>query len=285
MKNTTTTQDKTTGILLVCTGHVYYARLAYNLLVSIRYHDKNIPVAILVNGDGFSYLDPECQKQFTHVIPVPVDSDPYKIKLCLDQFTPFDNTLYLDVDMVWCPFKTPQQLIDECSGTEFQCISRSRESTEELDLKFWMDLKEVKQVYGFEQVYNISSEIMYFEGKPSVFEMARKIYDQPKVSINKFGAGYPDEAYLIIALELEKMTLKMNPWEPTYWQPRYYMRIHNRQYIQQYYALSVGGSHTIGHIKEIYDSLLDMYFYQTGMPGNPFRFIQKSLIFNERRKI
>lgn len=284
MKNTTTTQDNT-GILLISTGHVYYARLAYNLLTSIRYHDKNIPVSVLVAGDGFSYLDPECQKQFTDVIPISVGNDPYRVKLELDKLTPYDRTLFLDVDMVWCPNKTPQQLIDECKGSDFQCISRSRESVEELDLKFWMDLKEVGKEYLITEVYNISSEIMYFEKGTKVFEKAREVYDSPKVQINQFGAGYPDEAYLIIALELLKYKLKMNPWEPTYWQPRYYMRMHNRQHIQGHYALSVGGAHTIQQIKEIYDSLMDMYFYHTGMPGHPFRFIEKSLIFNERRKI
>ena len=95
-------QDNT-GILLVCAGHVYYARLAYNLLVSLRHHDKDIPVSILVSGDGFGYLDPEQQKQFTNVIPIPMGDDPYKVKLHLDEYTPYDNTLFLDVDMVWCP--------------------------------------------------------------------------------------------------------------------------------------------------------------------------------------
>lgn len=277
---------KKTGILLIAGGHPYFARMAYNMLASIRYHDREIPVAIAVWGEGFDMLDDSAKEQFTHVIHIPMDPDPYRVKLDLDKFSPFDRTLYLDVDMIFGPNKTPNELMGVLSGHSFQCIVRERKPTNTGEYNQWIQLADLETEYGFNEVYDISSEVIYFEGKPSIFKAARKVYKNPKVSIKPFGKGLPDEAFYTIGLELEKTQLPMMPFEPSYWQPRYYQKIHSRQYIQDnFYLLSVGGSHNMQQIKNIYDSLIDMYFYQTGLPGTPFRLQQKSRIFNERRLI
>lgn len=292
MKSSTTTRDKktakepTTGILMMAVGHPFYARMAYNLLVSIRYHDKTIPVAILIDGPGFGMLDPDYQKAFNHVIPISVGSDVYAGKLQLDIHSPFDRTLFLDVDTIWGPHKAPKQLLAELAGKEFQCVIRARKATdsEEKITSQWFKLSDVKEAYGFEAVYDISSELIYFEGQPKVFKTARKIYADPKIEIGKFGNGLPDEAFFILALEAEKMELK-TPFEPTYWEPAKYPHQHSREYIQNHWILSVGGAFYTQHIKRIYDSLLDMYFYHSGMAGTPFQLQAKSNIFPERRKI
>lgn len=271
---------------MIATGHPYYARLAYNLLASIRYHDRDIPVAIAVAGEGFGMLDDWAKIAFDHVISIPLDPDPYRVKLDMDKFTPFDRTLYLDVDMIWGPNKTVKELLDILHGTSFQCVVRDRKPTDSATFSQWMELTELQREYGFTEAYDISSEVIYFEGKPAVFKAARKAYKNPKVAIKPFGKGLPDEAFFTIALETEKVTMPLMPWEPSYWQPRYYQRMHSRQHIQDnFYLLSVGGAHYIEQVKNIYDSLCDMYFYQTGLPGTPFRLQPKSRILNERRVI
>lgn len=278
-------QDKKTGILLLATGHPYFSRMAYNMLASIRYHDKDIPVAIAVAGEGFDMLDDYARKQFSHVIPIQLDLDPYSAKLKLDQFTPFDRTLYLDVDMIFGPNKTPKDLLSVLDGKAFQCIVRERKATNSATFSQWLEVSELERDYGFSEIYDISSEVIYFEGKPKIFKTAREVYKNPKVAIKPFGKGLPDEAFFTIALEKDKIELPLCPFEPSYWQPRYYNRIHSREHIQNYYLLSVGGAHNVQQIKSIYDSLIDMYFFQTGLPGSPFQLQNKSRIFNERRVI
>jgi hypothetical protein len=277
---------KTTGILLIAHGHPYYSRLAYNLLASIRYHDKDIPVAIAVAGEGFNMMEDWTKIAFTDVIQINVGSDPYRIKLELDRITPFDRTLYLDVDTLFSPNRTVKQLLDQLAGNEFQCIVRGRINGQSDNKSEWMDMAEIESAYGFNEVYDLSSEVIYFEGKPKVFETARKIYDNPKVKVKEFGGGLPDEAFFTLALEMDNVKLPLMPFEPTYWQPRYFTQLHSRQHIQDnYFLLSVGGANYLQRIKEIYDSLCDMYFYQTQLPGVPFPLQPKSRILTQRRLI
>jgi hypothetical protein len=277
-------QDKR-GILLIATGHPYYARMAYNLLTSIRLHEPELAVAIAVNGEGFDLLE-EAQKQmFSKVITIDNYEDPYRAKLDLDLFTPFEQTLFLDVDMVWNNFRSPLELLDELSGIDFAIINRTRVNTSQSILSAWIDLPAVKEVYGYDEVYDISSEVIYFEKGTKIFEVARAYYQDMKVTVKSFGKGFPDEAYLMMAIEHLKIKLHQSPWEPTYWQPRWNPKVHNEKHIAGFYALSVGGAYTLPFIKKLYDRQVNHSFYSTGMPGRPFQLIPKYRIFKERRKI
>lgn len=273
------------GILLLALGHPYYARMAYNLLVSIRLHDQELPVAIAVNGEGFDMLTPEQQAQFSKVIRIDEYADPYRAKLDLDKISPFQKTIFLDADMVWNNSHSPSELFDELDGIDFTIINRDRVSTDASILSCWIDLPKVKEAYGHEAVYDISSEVIYWEKGTKVFKTARKHYKNAKVQVKEFGKGFPDEAYIMLALEELGHKLHQTPWEPTYWQPRWTPKVHNEQHIGQFYALSVGGAYTLPFIKKLYDRQVNHSFYSTGMPGSPFQLIPKYRIFKERRKI
>jgi hypothetical protein len=89
----------------------------------------------------------------------------------------------------------------------------------------------------------------------------------------------------MLALEEEKQPLHAAPFEPTYWEPRYFPRQHKREYIQGFHALSVGGAFTSMHIQKIYNSLTRHYHNTSGFGLHPFQPQNKSRIFKERRKI
>lgn len=282
------------GILLVAYGHPYYSRMAHNLAISLRYHNKDIKIAICIANDGFNLLYDSEKGVFDQVIEIPDycylnedgSVDPYKIKLHLDILTPFEKTLFLDVDMLWNNFKSPMELIDSLSGDSFKVIYRDILDCDSDSLKSsWVSLKEVKEKYKINKVYDISSELIYFDHKSNIFNLARKIYKDRILNIGKFGLGTPDEVYLMIAISLSKLDFGGESWEPTYWEPRHYPKQHSREFINNYYAISVGGAFVTNHIKKIYESLCKHYFYSLGIVTSPFQLINKSQIFNERRKI
>lgn len=276
-------QDK--GVLLLALGHPYYARLAHNLLASLRYHDPFIQVAIGVNGEGFGMLDPEQRADFSHVIQVEKYEDPYRAKLDLDKLTPFTKTLFLDVDLLWNNFKTPQSLFDELNGITFTIINHGLIEAENPPHGFWLKPKEIQEKYGFDKLWHISSELIYWENSCTIFEKARQFYDNMDYHVDRFGAGYPDEAFLTLAMASEGINPHQDKWHPTYWEPRYYPKQHNRDYIANFYAISVGGAFTTRHISNIYNNLAKHYYYSTGMTGGPFQFTQKSQIIKERRRV
>ena len=59
----------------------------------------------------------------------------------------------------------------------------------------WAKLSDVKSTYGVNGVWDVSSEVIYFEGKPEVFRKAREVYEQQLLTPVKFGAGLPDEFF------------------------------------------------------------------------------------------
>ena len=279
-------QDKA-GILLIATGHPYYAHMAVNLAVSIKYHDRDMPISIIQDGQGFTMLEGWKQDLF-NVIEAPkemLNGDPYYLKLNLDKLTPYDKTLFLDVDMVWNNFLKPSELLSYLDGTEFTMVCRNELDPSGELLSRWMDMQAVAAAYKVDKLYDVSSEVMYFEGQPKVFDEARKAYKKPKTTVAKFGDGYPDEAFFIMAMAKLGIAPHEVPFEPTYWEPRYFPKQHSRGHISGFYAMSVGGAYTSSHIKKIYDSLMSHYYNSLGIAATPYQLVPKSRILKERRKI
>lgn len=278
-------QDK--GILLIAVGHPYYSHMASNLAVSIRYHNPELPIAIAHDGQGFTLLE-EWQKGLFTAIEIPkklLNGDPYSLKLHLDELTPFKKTLFLDVDMVWNNDRSVSQLMDELDGVSFTMVCRNKIDGNGQTISRWVNMEEMAKAYKAEAYYDISSELIYFEGSPAIFEEARKAYKKPKVEVAKFGQGLADEAFFMMAMAKMGTEPHKVPFEPTYWEPRYYPKQHNRSFISQFYAMSVGGAFTTPHIKKIYDSLMLHYFNSQGIVARPYQLQQKSRVIKERRKI
>ena len=74
-------------------------------------------------------------------------------------------------------------LFAELEGIDFTMINRGRVSSADSTLSRWVSLAEVGDAYKLDEFYDISSEMVYFEGKPKVFAEARKIYAKPKVKV------------------------------------------------------------------------------------------------------
>ena len=278
------------GIIMAALGHPYYAHMAKNLAVSILFHNPEMKIALIHDNVGFNLLYPEDKAMFSHTIEVKAEdyqNDVYRFKLDLDKLTPFDETMFLDVDMIWLQntSTTPEHLMNELSGVDFTMISRGKISTDDSTMSKWVDLKEVASQYKVDSVYDISSELMFWTKGTKVFEEARKVYKNPKVTVSKFGSGLPDEAFFMIALAKKGIQLHKDKWEPTYWEPRYYPRQNNREFIGGFYAMSVGGAFVSNNIKKYYNILNNHYHYSLGIGSSPYQLQEKSRIFKERRYI
>ena len=95
-----------TGILLLLVGsNRTYQHWAENLVTSIRHYSPDLPITIVTSG---MYLQPMYSKGVSY-ITCPADHytdngkfAPGKAKLHLDLYTPYDRTIYLDVDGIAC---------------------------------------------------------------------------------------------------------------------------------------------------------------------------------------
>ena len=86
------------GILLVSFGSATYAKYAFNMAYSIKHYCHDLPVYLFSDGIGLDQID---NSVFDKVELFDFDSnDPGLNKIKLFELSPFEKTIYLDVDGV-----------------------------------------------------------------------------------------------------------------------------------------------------------------------------------------
>lgn len=84
---------KKRGVITIALGHAAYRRQALALRRSICLHNRDLPIGVLTDRDEPDLLE------FDHVILAnPDKGGALRQKLCLDEYTPFDQTLFIDSD-------------------------------------------------------------------------------------------------------------------------------------------------------------------------------------------
>jgi len=248
------------GIILLATGAPFYGRMAYNLAVSIK-AVENMPITVLHNGTGLSHLSDKQKLIFDTIIEI--KDNAFAAKLCLLDYTPYDETLYFDADMIWLPKQKPSDLFNELSGVSFTSITEGY-----YDYKtgvdygntmyhYWTDPLEAKKVYNLEEkFYQWRSEVMYFtKDAKKLFQEAKKVYSNPKVKVKQFAGHTPDE----LAINIAAAKMNIDPHEYK-WTPAYWHRLHGEgkglpEIMNSFYLLSVGGNFASGVMKTCYNNV------------------------------
>lgn len=246
------------GIILVATGHANYGNMAYNLALSIRAAEPDTEIAIVHAEDGLGHLSGKQREIFDHVIELPENyRKGFGVKLHLDQLTPFDNTLALDVDMLWLG-KKPSDLFKELQGCGFTIITEGNDEKPNPKYYFWAEVKEIQKAYGVSRVWQSRSEVIYFEAGCNVFEQARKLIPEKELrSIRMFGTFIPDELYFNIAMAVLGINPHVERWMPAYW-----ARLHNETMpnlstlYRDFYLLSFGSNAASPIMKRAYDNVM-----------------------------
>lgn len=251
------------GILLIATGHANYGNLAYNLACSIRSVEPETNISVIFAEDGLGHLSDKQKMAFDHLIELPADyRTGFGVKLHLDQLTPYDRTLCLDVDMLWLG-KKPSELFASLSG--FQIITEGHSDKPNPKYYFWAECKEIQEHYKVGRVYQTRSEVMYFERGTAVFSTARCIDVSGLKTIRKFGTWVPDELYFNIAIA--QLGLTIPPFNPAYW-----CRLHGEVMpnlsvlYKDYYLLSFGSNAASSIMKRAYDNVMQVVCRKLGLP-------------------
>jgi glycosyltransferase involved in cell wall biosynthesis len=192
------------GILLLAAGKGSYAGWAANMAASLRYWNPDIPIALAVHGQAGQLAT---EPLYDYIIPIPEEyckgADgmfaPGKMKLHMDLLTPFEQTLYLDVDGI-C-LKPIGGLFELMQGRTVcsQVVSEHDTKADWWPCK-WMPLDAVKRVYPLNEgiIQEINSSFIYFEKSATkFFETARQSYiDDYKT---QWGNSFPDELAFNVA--------------------------------------------------------------------------------------
>ncbi len=186
-------------ILLIAYGDSAYAKFASNLAYSIK-RFCNTPIAMASDGchEGIDMSKIDRILQFS---PEYFLNDPCLIKISLLEITPYERTIYIDVDML-C-LKNPQPLFDRIIKESFW-IHSLRQTSE----NWWMKADKMSK-YGCQPVFNdVNSSIMAFDRSNKTytyFSRLKSIYNRldKKDLKNCWGKKrlIPDEVLHSCALE------------------------------------------------------------------------------------
>jgi len=254
------------GIILIATGHGNYVKMAYNLALTIK-SVEDIPIAII--HTGLSHLTVEQSKIFDIQINLPENyMNGFCTKLHLDQLTPFEKTLFIDADMLWLSRK-PSELFNELDGINFTIINEGNSDAVNHKYYFWADHNEIKKEYNVNKVYQVRSEVLYFERGTKVFKKARELKPERKLkTIRKFGDHIPDELYFNIAMAITGVEPHSKTWMPSYWN-----QLHGqimpplKDLKNSYYMLSFGSNLASPQMKKVYDNVMQVVCYGLGIPN------------------
>jgi len=275
------------GITLVVTGHAYYGRFAYNLAVSIK-AVEDFPIALLYTKSAITHLSTKQIDIFDKFVELPEDAPKNSsCKLLAGKYTPWENTLLIDVDTIWLPNKKPSQVFELLKNVQFTGITEGKKSDPAKFYFFWADINEICEKYSFiTEIYQWRTEFLYFgkEGR-CVLNRAYEICNNPGLSsIKMHGNGVPDELGVNIAaaeLGFEPHTYK---WKCSFWHLLHgnYIPTLSELY-DNYYILSMGSNFNSSAIKIMYNNLMRSYCTRLGVQ-HVFDIVNKRNFLTERAK-
>ena len=259
------------GIVILALGHHYYGEMAANLAASIRQSNKDIPIALFYFGDALVTLSENKISLFSSITLV---KDKYikkgeklsylKPKTYLDILSPFEETIYIDADVLWFGhIHNIEEQFNKLADIDFSMtnIGFIDLATNELpkDYVLWADLNEVKQAYKLTngKYYSYNSEFIYFKKTEKVkayFKEVRKIYDKPLIEVKPFSNDLPDEFAFSIASITTDTYPHLDNWRVLFWK-RYNGAKKLEDITNNYFGYSFGG-HSIDEWTRTHYSIL-----------------------------
>jgi hypothetical protein len=291
------------GILLIACGHRNYGRMAVNLASSIRLVDKDVNICLAYTESAVTHISEEEKALFNDFVEIPKkyytlgkNNKAYiKTKAHLDQLTPYDETLFLDVDQVWLWKKTPSQIFEELGQHEYVIENSGYVRFDNIifpQAENWSDMQDVRTAYEFtdERFYKIHSEFIFFKRTDNIrtlFEKIREVYTKPKVKPKEFAGAYPDEYAYAVAMSILQFYPSIDNYVPTFWYPREKKDLHLHQIAELYLTLSIGGAYVDESSKKQYNAVVKRAFNELGLQSIPFQitnFTDKRTYLTERTK-
>lgn len=254
----------------MCFDSPYYGQFAYNMACSIKAH-SSLPIHLIADKksiisidksvfDSIEYYDFEKEGNRTNI---------GLTKVLLFDRSPFERTLYLDVDGVL--FKDPEPLF-EIFDTIFVQVTGKGNLEDEGTATVWAKNEDLRERFGISgEVYATQTSIIYFDKK------AKKFFEQLKSNFeNRFERDeyatqwgkrqeHPDELYYSITLN--QMGIKLPEIYPVFIPDRL-ETVTN--ILQKHYVLSMlgGWNNTKPYAKDLYDKIMSKLMKGMGRSHN-----------------
>lgn len=276
------------GILLIALGHSNYYKMAAALAASIRVCDT-LPICLITDievPEKHKFLFDKIKKPSKKSITTSSGNTEYIMaKLYMYDFSPYEETIFLDVDQIMIPNAKLSPIF-----IELQNVDLTFSNTGLAETSVWCDMKEVKNIYGDKPFWNFHSELVYFKKGDKVkayFDVAKKVFLENKItSATKFsGATMADELAFQVAAIITGLYPHKENYTPNFWYERNQLLGNKYPYqLTDFVTYSIGGKVTPSRIKANYDVLSISYFNKLGL-SHPYKVVSKQNFLPERKLI
>lgn len=292
------------GILLIAVdafGEGFYYHLAYNMALSIKLDSPDTPIAVLTDDVNMSHLTEKQKSIFDIKIPVQEEDyfedflmNPFLLKTNIYKYSPFETTLYLDVDGLFMfGYKHLSDLFDRLKDVPFQIheVRRYTKDQRSESGMIWTKPKENEpnhfaslwEVYGLkdDSVYpEYNSSFIWFKKTPEnefYFNGVKTNYFNRKVAFKALGKSYPDEmAWNITSAQMNHMGA-IDGFKPCFFEWEHTDKEFENIARTSYFMMMAGGFQ-ISKLVSFYDNLIKTIRF-AGADPQPFRFDMKKKIF------
>lgn len=275
------------GILLMALGHPYYGKQAAALAASIRVIDATIPIVIYSDGGCLNYLKEGERKLFTEIRTMNPEyyqsngqNNYFRPKIFLYDLTPFENTLFLDVDTCWLK-KSPLQLFKELEKVKFTGVNegfwdvKTGQFACNKNYTFWAEPDDILKAYKDNKrfmkgkLFQTRTEFLYFKKckeNEEYFSLVKELYEYPGVRMELIGQRIPDE----FAFNMAGCLLNHHPhkagYDPIYWEYTHgKRRLSRTEKVNNFYVYSIGGNSTSRFQREIYNAVVKQAYNRLGL--------------------
>ena len=285
------------GIVIVALGYSIYGKMAFNLAMSLKTNDPDCRIAVLCNDTALLHLRACHLKYFDYLIKVPAtdytingQTQFQRVKLKVYDYTPFDNTIYMDADSLWCPNRKVAWLFGELANVEYTTMPGGYYDIERKQMinqsyTFWGDRQKIIDYHKLTgKFYQTQSTFFYFKKTERIkqfFETALQVYDDQKAPSNKWANGKPDEYCFNVAGSLCKVFPHNNKYRPVFL--FLFEKIFLKQrIIDNYWAISTCGHKVHSQLQAVYNDLLNRYCRVNDIPDR-FYHENKAELIPERK--
>lgn len=285
--------DKT-GIIMVALGYQLYGSCAINLAMSLKSHEPLVKICLVHDNESISHFTEE-EKNLFDILKL-ADTVDYtlngkkeyqRMKLCVNKYTPFEDTLYIDVDTLWFPGKSVIELFNKLKNYSFYIgqngtydpVTKKRTNA---NYTYWENPTKISNYFKLKnKLPQTISGVFYFknnEWNEKIFTRCLQIYNDKFAPCVKWANGKPDEYCFNVALSeaaYEQENCHFVYFDKT-------NGIMERQKIHNnFWGIAAGGNRLSVEITALYNELVNLFVEQFGFKTKHLH-IDKANIIKER---
>jgi hypothetical protein len=296
----TMSTKKTKGIVLFAFGKRGYFFAAYNLALSVKHFNPEIPVVLFYNGDSLKYLSN--LSVFDDIYPIKDEDiyrngkiDPARLKTNIYKYLPYDENLYLDVDGL--ALKDLQPLIDHLSkqkGWYLTDVTGVGGKGDKINYAIWASQEKIWEFFKLKsdaQYPAIQSSFAYIKKTKTAEKFFNKVYknyelDFPVRDLKmQWGGTIPDELLFSVTCAQSNIVPRSN-CKPIFFgwvlSNKTYGQIKDQHYLTAIYGNGNGRTLTRPRYLKWYDNLLRSYALKEKKPYYKTSYIMQDKHANNR---